>query len=148
DVLVVTEKATGIIDTFTVDDDGVPNSHKMFASPVPTPFGFAVGRNSRVFVSEAKGGAANASSVSSYEVSDEGNLAAISSAVPTTETAACWVVLTRNERFAYASNTGSGTISGYRVSNDGELQLLNADGITGTTGSGSSPIDLALTRDS
>lgn len=148
DVLVVTEKATGVIDTFTVGDDGLVDDHKMFASPVPTPFGFTVGREGRIFVSEANGGAANASSVSSYEVSDDGDLATISGSVPTTETAACWVVLTRNERYAYASNTGSGTLSGYRVSNDGALQLLNADGITGTTGAGSKPIDLALTRDS
>jgi len=148
DVLVVTEKAMGIIDTFTLSDDGLANDHKMFASPVPTPFGFAVGRHGRIFVSEANGGAANASSVSSYEVSDDGGLATLSGSVPTTETAACWVVLTRNERYAYASNTGSGTISGYRVSPDGSLKLLDADGITGTTGAGSKPIDLALSRDS
>ena len=148
DVLVVTEKATGVIDTFTVGDDGLVDDHKMFASPVPTPFGFAVGGADRIFVSEAKGGAADAGSVSSYEVSNDGDLAAISSAVPTTETAACWVVLTRDERYAYASNTGSGTLSAYRVGPDGSLQLLNSDGITGTTGAGSKPIDLALSRDS
>jgi len=148
DVLVVTEKGTGIIDTFTLGDDGLVDGHKMFASPVPTPFGFAVGREGHIFVSEANGGALNASSVGSFEVSEDGNLTAISSAVPTMETAACWVVLTRNEHHAYASNTGSGTISGYRVRPDGSLQLLNADGITGRTGVGSTPIDLALTRDS
>ena len=142
-VLVVTEKATGIIDTFTVGDDGLVADHKMFPSPVPTPFGFAVGR-AGIFVSEANGGAADASSVSSYEVSDEGNLASISASVATTETAACWVVLTCNEHFAYTSNTGSGTLSGYRVTRDGSLQSLNADGITGTTGAGSKPTDLAL----
>lgn len=146
DVLVVTEKATGIINTFTVGDDGLVDDHQTFASSVPTPFGFAVGRRGRIFVSEANGGAANGSSVSSYEVSDDGELAAISSAVPTTETAACWVVLTGNERFAYASNTGSGTISGYRVAPDGSLQLLDADGVTSVTGPG--PIDLAMSRNS
>ena len=148
DVLVVTEKATGVINTFTVGGDGLVDKHKMFASPVPTPFGFAVGHESRLFVSEANGGAADASSVSSYEVSDEGDLTSISSVVPTMESAACWVVLTRNERYAYASNTGSGTISGFGVSKDGALQLLNADGITGRIGAGTKPIDLALTRDS
>ena len=144
--LVVTEKATSVIDTFTVDDDGLLDEHKTFASPVPTPFGFAVGKDSRIFVSEANGGAADGSSVSSYEVSDNGDLAGISISVPTTESAACWVVLTRDQRFAYTSNTGSGTISGYRVNGDGKLKLLNADGITGTTGAGSKPIDMALSR--
>ncbi len=146
DVLVVTEKATSVIDTFTLGDDGLVTGQRTFSSPVPTPFGFTAGRRSRIFVSEANGGAPNGSSVSSYEVSDDGELVAINSAVPTHQTAACWVVLTRNERFAYDSNTGSGTISGYRVAPDGTLQLLNGDGITGTTGPG--PIDLALSRNS
>lgn len=147
-VLVVTEKATGVIDTYTVGDDGLASDRQMFASPVPTPFGFTVGREGRLFVSEANGGAADASSVSSYSVSDDGDLTAITSGASTHETAACWVVLTRNERLAYVTNTGSGTISGYRVSRSGALSLLNADGITATTGAGSSPIDLALTRGS
>jgi 6-phosphogluconolactonase len=145
-VLVVTEKATGIIDTFTVGDDGLVNGQRTFSSPIPTPFGFAAGRRSRIFVSEANGGAPNGSSVSSYEVSDDGELVAISSAVPTHQTAACWVVLTGNQRFAYESNTGSGTISGYRVARNGTLELLSDDGVTGTTGPG--PIDLAVSRNS
>src|SRR5260370_19334167 len=134
DTLIVTEKATGVIDTFTVDDNGLLDEHKTFASPVPTPFGFAVGRRDRIFVSEANAGVANGSSVSSYEVSDDGDLVGISIGVPTTESAACWVVITLDQRFAYTSNTGSGTISGFRVSSDGKLTLLNTDGITGTTG--------------
>jgi 6-phosphogluconolactonase len=145
-VLVVTEKATSIIDSFTLGDDGLVTGQRTFSSPVPTPFGFAAGRTNRIFVSQANGGAPNGSSVSSYEVSDDGELVAISSAVPTQQTAACWVVLTRNERFAYDSNTGSGTIGGYRVAPNGTLQLLNSDGVTGTTGPG--PIDLALSRNS
>ena len=149
DTLIVTEKATGVIDTFTVGDDGLVNNHKTFASPVPTPFGFAVGKEDRIFVSEANGGAANASSVSSYDVSENGGLASISASVPTAQSAACWVVLTRDQRFAYTSDTGSGTISGYRVNREGELQLLNANGVTGTTGGATSkPIDMALSRDS
>ena len=148
DTLIVTEKATSVIDTYTVGDDGLVNDHKTFASPVPTPFGFAVGWQNRIFVCEANGGAANASSVSSYEVSENGDLSSISVGVPTTQSAACWVVLTRDQRFAYTSNTGSGTISGYRVSWDGKLKLLNADGITGTTGAGSKPIDMALSNNS
>ncbi len=59
------------------------------------------------------------------------------------------MVVTLDQRFAYTSNTGSGTISGYRVSWDGKLTLLNSDGIAGTTGGANSkPTDLALSRDS
>jgi 6-phosphogluconolactonase (cycloisomerase 2 family) len=146
-VLVVTEKATSVIDTFTLDGDGLIDEHKQFASRGETPFGFAF-RGQELLISEAFGGAAGASAVSSYTLDDDGELEVISPSVPTTETAACWVVVTRNGRFAYASNTGSGSISGYRVTRSGELILLDADGVTGTTGAGSGPIDMALSEDS
>jgi len=148
DFLVVTEKATQNIDVFTLDDDGIVDSGKSFTAAAPTPFGFAFSPRGQLIVSEAVGGMPNASVVSSYDLSDDGDLSVISPAVPTTETAACWIVITRNSRFAYTSNTGSGTISGYALSRDSELTLLNSDGITGNTGTGSGPIDLALSRDS
>jgi 6-phosphogluconolactonase (cycloisomerase 2 family) len=148
DFLVVTEKATQNIDVFTLDDDGRVDSGKSFTAAAPTPFGFAFSPRGHLIVSEAVGGMPDASVVSSYDLSDDGDLSAISPAVPTTETAACWIVITRNSRFAYTSNTGSGTISGYALSRDGELTLLNGDGITGKTGAGSGPTDMALSRDS
>jgi 6-phosphogluconolactonase len=80
--------------------------------------------------------------MSSYHVDADGSLTLISGSVPTTETAACWVVVTGNGRFAYTTNTGSNSISGYRVSASGALTLLDADGVTATTGAG--PIDMAL----
>jgi 6-phosphogluconolactonase len=144
-VLVVTEKATSVIDTFTVNDDGLIDEHQQFASVGQTPFGFAFRRDALI-VSEAFGGAVNASAVSSYELADDGDLQVISASVPTTETAACWIVVTRNGHFAYASNTGSGTLSGYSVSRDGGLILLDPDGVTAVTGPG--PIDMALSVNS
>jgi 6-phosphogluconolactonase len=144
-VLVVTEKATSVIDTFTVNDDGLVDEHQQFASVGQTPFGFAF-RRDILIVSEAFSGAVNASAVSSYELVDDGSLQVISPSVPTTETAACWVVVTRNGHFAYVSNTGSGTLSGYGVSPDGGLSLLDPDGVTAVTGPG--PIDMGLSVNS
>ncbi len=63
------------------------------------------------------------------------------------QTAPCWVVLTSDGRFAYTTNTGSGNVSGYRVGFRGGLDLLNVDGITATTGSGSTPLDGATSND-
>jgi 6-phosphogluconolactonase len=142
-VLVVTEKSTSIIDTFSIGDHGLPEDHKMFTSPAATPFGFAAGRRNRIFVSNA----ASPSSMSSYEISEDGDVEAISSAVVSFQNAACWVVLTDDNRFAYTANAGSGSISGYRVDRRGNLQLLDADGRTGVTGDGSHPIDMALSND-
>jgi 6-phosphogluconolactonase len=142
-VLVVTEKATNVISTYTVGADGLATGPNVQPSVGATPFGFAFSRRGTLVVSEAFGGALDASALSSYQASPAGALNAISPSVGTMETAACWVVITGNGRFAYTSNTGSGTISGYGLSGTGELTLLDPDGVTTTTMAG--PIDLALT---
>ena len=145
-VLVVTEKMTNKISTYTVAANGLATGPNAQDSEGDTPFGFAFSRHGTLVVSEAFGGAPDASALSSYNVSVGGSISVISPSVATTETAACWVVITGNARFAYTSNTGSNTISGYALSRAGELTLLDANGVTATTGQG--PIDLALTRDS
>ena len=144
--LVVTEKNTNLIDTYDVDPNtGLASGPSPQASAGATPFGFAFDRRGHLIVSEAFGGAADASAVSSYGVQD-GIIDPISPSVATTETAACWIVVTKNGRFTYTTNTGSASISGYRIGRDGALALLDADGETGLTGPG--PIDMALTNSS
>ncbi len=141
--LVVTEKDTNLILSFPVSHLGAAGEPIVSNSSGATPFGFAFGRRGTLFVSEAFGGAPDASALTSYELDRSGALEVASASVRTTETAACWVVLSPSGRYAYVTNTGSGTVSGYRVDEDGELELLDADGITATTGDGSSPIDAA-----
>jgi 6-phosphogluconolactonase len=143
--LIVTEKATNKILSFPLNYLGLPSAPKVITSAAPTPFGFAVTRNNRVIVSEAAGGAANASALSSYKVLPTGQLVTVDPAVATTQTAACWVVVTPDGRYAYTTNTGSGTVSSYRLRRNGDLNLLSAVG--GSTGAGSGPIDMALTED-
>ncbi|HXV64686.1 MAG TPA: beta-propeller fold lactonase family protein [Vicinamibacteria bacterium] len=143
-ILVVTEKATNNIVTFEVGRNGLPGNAQVQDSNGETPFGFAFGKRGQLFVSEAFGGAPEASAVSSYDVGRDGEIETISASVGTTETAACWVVVTGDGRFAYTTNTGSGSISGYSIEFDGEIELLDDDGRTGETGSGSSPIDMSI----
>lgn len=145
--LVVTEKATNHILTFPVDADGAAGNPLIFPSAGVTPFGFAFGKHDQLLVSEAFGGAPDAGVVSSYSLDGDGSLAETDPRVATNETAPCWVVVTNDGRFAYATNTGSGTVSGFDIARDGGLTLLDADGITASTGTGSGPIDMDLSRD-
>ena len=141
--LVVTEKASNTISVFPVVR-GRAQAGTSHPSAGQTPFGFAFDGHGRLIVSEAFGGAAGASAASSYEF-DGGTPDVISASVPTTETAACWVVVTKNSRYAYTTNTGSASITGYEIGSNGELTRLDEDGVTATTGAG--PIDMALTVD-
>jgi 6-phosphogluconolactonase len=142
DLLIVTEKNTNNIDLFTVDRSGLATGPAVHPSAGATPFGFAFGKRDQLFVSEAFGGAADASALSSYQIGPNNALRVISPSVPTTETAACWTVVTNDGRFAYVTNTGSGTISGYSVRFGAGLKLLEPDGQSALTGAG--PIDAAL----
>lgn len=144
DALVVTEKATNRITTFLVDEDGLPGQPVVNPSAGATPFGFDFDRYGHLLVSEAAGGAPDASSLSSYEIQDDGTLMVLASAVPTTETAACWVEMSRNGRYAFTTNAGSSSISAFESGHDGNLMLTTGDGVAASTGEGSAPIDLAL----
>lgn len=143
--LVITEKATNRIVAYSVEDDGRPAAEpRITASPGATPFGFAFDRRRQLFVSEAAGGAPGASSLSSYLVGRDGSLRIVSPTVGTGQTAACWVVVTPNHRFAYVSNTGSGTLSGYRTGPGAVLTRFDDGGVTASTGANSGPIDMGI----
>jgi 6-phosphogluconolactonase len=140
-VLVVTDKNTNTIDTFVVGSDGTPGPAQSQPSEGDTPFGFDFDKRGDLIVSEAFGGAAGASTVSSYSLSPSGALSTISPSVPDHQAAACWIEVTKNGRFAYTTNTGSGSISSYSVAQDGSIALL--DQVAADTGAGSTPTDLA-----
>lgn len=136
DNLVVTEKATNLIDTFRVED-GIASPTVTHPSSGATPFGFAFNQHGTLVVSEAFGGAPNASALSSYVV-DGDNFTLVSPSVATTQTAACWVAISNNGKFAYTTNAGSASISSYSIGKDGSIALLNP--VAGSTGA--SPVDM------
>ncbi len=135
DHLVVSEKGSNLIDTYSVDD-GVAQGPIVNASAGPAPYGFGFNTHGVLVISEAAHSAA-----SSYKVGDQG-LKVISASLMDTQTAACWLVVSSNGSYAYAANAGSGTISSYQVSDSGKLTLLTA--VAGNTGAGSHPIDMSF----
>lgn len=143
--LVVTEKATNKIVTWRVGADGFATGRVINASAGMTPFGFTFTSQGVLAVTEAFGGAVDASAVSSYTINDNGTLHVISASAHTTETSACWIVATNSGKFVYATNASSASVSGYSVQ-QGALELLDAGGKTGVTGAGAT--DLAITQNS
>lgn len=143
-VLVVTEKATNSIDTYVVGKDGLTTGPNVQPSAGTTPFGFDFDKRGHLIVSDAFNGAAGASGLSSYSLSSGGVLGTITPFVPNGQTAACWVVTTKDGRYAYTTNTGSASISSYSIGRDGSIALLAA--VAGATGA--TPIDAARDKES
>lgn len=134
--LVVTERATNLIDAYSVDSDGRAGGLETAASSGPTPYGFAFDLRNHAIVSEATN-----STLSSYKL-DSGGATAISASVPTGGIAACWVAVTPNGRWAFDSNAHGGTISSFKVSSNGSIAL--ALSVAANTGVGSAPLDLQV----
>jgi 6-phosphogluconolactonase len=124
-LLVVTEKAAGVIDTYTVSRSGVASGPTVIPSNGGGPYGFATTKQGYLILTEAGTG-----SLSSYAVSNTGALITISGAIPdfgnagsSTGPAPCWVAVSNNGQFAYVSNAHVGTISVYGISGTGTLFL-------------------------
>ena len=142
ELLAVTDKASNVIDTYTVGEDGLARGPRPNASAGPTPFGFAFNRRGHLVVTEIGG------ALSSYATAEDGALSTVSESVPDFQTAACWVVITRNGRYAFVSNPGSSSVSSYRVGSDGTLTLLEpvAGSVVGRSGEPGHGLDMALDR--
>jgi 6-phosphogluconolactonase (cycloisomerase 2 family) len=139
-VLVVTEKGTNTITTYTVGGDGLASGPNPQASAGNTPFGFSFNQRGDLVVSEAQGGPPNPSTASSYRLDRTGTLELISGQVATTQLAACWIAISQNGKFAYTTNTASGTISSLAIGPGATLTLLHA-----VAGTGTGPLDAAFT---
>lgn len=142
DVVIVTERATNLIDTYTVGRRGLLGAPQQHISAGPVPFGFAVTKRDTLLVSEAGAGGG----ASTYRIGEDGTLAPGSSMIVTGQRAACWAVVTKNGRYGYVTNAGTGNISGFAIDRDGSASLLNADGVTAITGG--NPADAAVSSDS
>jgi len=84
EVLVVTEKAANLIDTYVVGKNGVASAPTSTPSNSAGPYGFAFTSQGFLVVSEAAAG-----TLSSYAVSDTGSLKTLSGSIPDFGLAPC-----------------------------------------------------------
>lgn len=151
-LILVTEKTTAntlspaiALDAFAVDRNGVAGPAERDESYGIRPFSLAFNGNDQVLVAESFDASAERSAVSSYDVSGT-KLTVNSGSVGNHQTDTCWIVVTKDGRYAYTANFGSGTISSYQIAGDGKVTLQQ--GAAATLPTGSQPVDLAQTDDS
>src|SRR3954447_5892103 len=140
--LVVTEKDGNRIDTYDINENGRAGPPRGNPSSGTTPFGFAFNNDGTLIVSEAFALMPNQAAVSSYNVGGNGTLGVISGSVHNNQSASCWIVIPDNSDVALSANTASGTISSYRIGDDGSLTLLNP--AAANLGVNTAPRDMAL----
>jgi 6-phosphogluconolactonase len=137
--LVVTERATNMLDTYQVNSGGWAGWAITTASSGPVPYGFAFDLRNHPIVSEA----AN-STISSYKLSSAG-AAVISASIPSGGIAACWVTVTPNGDWAFDTNAHGGTISSFEIHSNGSISLTHS--VAANTGTGSAPLDMSVSAD-
>jgi 6-phosphogluconolactonase len=134
DTLAVTERTSSTIDLYSVDRDGVASAPHGYASTGAVPFGFDFDTRGHLITSNAAG------SASSYAV-DGTALSLITGPVATNQAAPCWLVVSKNGKYAYTANAGAGSISGFAIAQDGSLTLLDPTGVSASIAAGSHPLD-------
>jgi 6-phosphogluconolactonase (cycloisomerase 2 family) len=134
ELVVTTKAAADTIDVFPLDAFGGPSAHPVVtATPDAVPFGFVFDAAGRLQVTEA-----GPNAVATFAVRADGRLVPVGQAA-TGQAATCWIV--RAGDHLYASNAGSGTLSGYRADARGGLTAL------GETGTGGGTVDTAVSSD-
>lgn len=141
---VVTERGTDAISTFVIDDRGRATGPATIASCGPTPYGFAFAADGTLVVTEAFRAAAGAAAASSYALREPGLLEPLSASVRSTRSEVCWAAVAGG--FAYVTNFGDGSISSYRIGDDGSLELAAAVAASTRLGQ-KGPRDEAITPD-
>ncbi len=138
--LIVSELNNNRLTVFHVNVDGSLVELAINETSGEGPFGSVFLSNGVLLNAEA-----GTNALSSYGVAVDGVLSVLSASVPTDQTATCWVSASRDEKYAYMSNTGSGTITIYRIHHSGMLEMIENSNST-RSGSGA-PIDSGVSRD-
>ena len=141
--LVITDKGgvsgDGKLLVFPILSNGLPSDQPMVTHTAnPVPFSFTFDRFGHPIVVDASAG-----TVTSYAIGPNGGLTTLNTAV-TGQAATCWIV--NNTQTIFTDNTGSGTISAFSSTYNGSLSPVTPDGIVANTGSGTLPLDAAISR--
>jgi 6-phosphogluconolactonase (cycloisomerase 2 family) len=137
--LIVTEKNTNKICTFKVSSTGVAETSVVNPAYAETPFGFAIAGDNQLIITNAFGGNATQSVITSLTIGSTG-ITGLSSAVPTLQTSACWIALTKDQDYAYVTNATSATISSLYIGAKNKLELIDP----AVAKTGLAPTDIVL----
>ncbi|WP_045521159.1 lactonase family protein [Neobacillus niacini] len=140
--IVVSELTSNHLSVFHVNKNGTLTGPIVNDSYGQGPLGVYFLSSGILLVTEAV-----SNTLSSYSLSNDGILHVISGSVPNGYKTACWVVTTRDERFAYITNTLSGNISTYQIDPNGALSVVRHITSTPPGTPPGLPMDVGVSKD-
>jgi 6-phosphogluconolactonase len=139
--LAVSDRGTDTIDTFTIGKGGAAGPAVPHVSNAETPYGIDFTSRDLMVVANENFSNVFASTVSSYDANHHGDITSIG--VQSADSgAACWVVITKNGKFAYVTSPFTGQVVGFSIAGDGTLSsVVHLDN------PGTAVLDLSLSQD-
>jgi len=132
-LVVTTKNGSNSVLVYDVGPFGPASSPTVTRLPGTVPFGFGFEPGGLLALTEA-----GTDTVATFQIAPDGSLVPRDSAA-TGQAATCWAVVTGDR--VYASNAGSGTLSGYGIDPSGGLHAL------GSTASDQGTVDATATPD-
>ena len=132
-VLVVTERGTDSIVTYTVGNAGMLGPAKASPSSGATPYGFAFTSGGTLVVTEAFGAQKGKAAASSYRL-EGGSVTPVTRSARNGRSEICWAVVSKDDRFAFTTNFADGAVSRYAIGDDGSITLEDAAAATAVEG--------------
>jgi 6-phosphogluconolactonase (cycloisomerase 2 family) len=131
------------IETYRVGKTGKLKANKPQPSTGQTPFGFVFTSRNHLLMTDAHNDQALLSTLSSYATSATGALTRIDSK-RTFQTSACWITITKDDKYVFTSNPLSQSVTAFKVGNGGRLALVTPGGETAKATGGASDVALSL----
>lgn len=138
-MLVASLKQTNKIVAYKLNTNGEFGTFYEIATNSPVPFGFAIGTNNQLYVTEA-----GENKVSVYGLSANGLKNLVTPFIPN-QIGPCWATALANGKYFYVANAGTNNVSGFKVNDNNSFTMLS-NGIVAT--SGQRTIDIVSSADS
>lgn len=132
-LVISTKGGTSAFDVFSLGLLGPSLQPVVSTFAGDVPFGFQFDAHDHLIASEA-----GPNAVASFTVNPDGTVTK-NAEVPTGQKATCWIVVDGDD--VYASNAGSGTLSGYQIGQNGSLSSI------GVTSTDAGTVDAAVSAD-
>jgi 6-phosphogluconolactonase (cycloisomerase 2 family) len=141
-MLTVTDMVNRLVEMYPIDARGLAGTPVALTSVVPGPAGFSYGPSKTLYVAENGMGLPGTGTISTYQYEGGGMLRLVDSSLTAGRTSTS-TLKTVISGYVYAVNNGDGSISSFKVREDGGLSVLSASEALPCTGAQ----DMAASRD-